>query len=102
MIGYNYMYKTCVKSCQNNYNESVVQFKYNVIGHTGIIAVRINNWSLSLLPKYVLTIGASLYYPLVISPQFRSLEMIAWPSAFFVQPHSLVVGKWGPKHVGDL
>ena len=60
MIGYNYMYKSCVKTCQNNYNESLVHFKYNVVGHTGIIAVRINNWNLSLLPKYVLTIGASL------------------------------------------
>jgi len=60
MVGYNYMYRSCVKSCQNYYNESVVHFKYNVIGHRGIIAVCINNWSsahirVSLLPNGDLT-----------------------------------------------
>ena len=50
----------------------------------------------------VLYIFACLNHTLMISPQLRILEMIAWPSDCLAQPHSLMVGQWGPKHVGVL
>ena len=59
------MYKSCVKSCQNHYNESVVQFKYNVIGHTGITAVRINNWSSAHICLSQLPIGDPTTVPYI-------------------------------------
>jgi hypothetical protein len=50
----------------------------------------------------VVNIFASLYHPLMTSPEFRILEMIAWPSDCFLQLYSMRVGLWGPKHVGVL
>jgi len=43
---------------------------------------------------------AYVNHTLIISPQFRTLEMTVRPSLCFVQPHSLMMGQWGPKHVG--
>jgi len=43
---------------------------------------------------------AYVNHTLVISPQFRTLEMTVWPSLCFVQLHSLMMGQWCPKHVG--
>jgi len=34
------------------------------------------------------------------SPHFHTLEMTVWPSLCFVQLHFLMIGQWGPKHVG--
>jgi hypothetical protein len=47
-------------------------------------------------------IFASVYHTLMISPKFLMLEMTAWPSDCFAQLQSLVMGQWGPKHVGVL
>jgi len=43
---------------------------------------------------------AYVNHTLMISPQFRTLEMTAWPSLCFVQLHSMMMGHCGPKHVG--
>ena len=45
---------------------------------------------------------AYVNHTMIISQQFRPLEMTVWANDCFVQLHSLMVGQRGQKHVGVL
>jgi hypothetical protein len=44
----------------------------------------------------------SVIHTLMISPQFRVLEMTEWRGDRFAQQHSLMKDQWGPKQVRVL
>ena len=45
---------------------------------------------------------ACVNHTLMISPHFRTLQMIIWPSLCIVQLQSLMMDQWDPKHLGVL